>query len=274
MVPDGFVVPPLLYLVVVLAVTGAVAVLLLALRPPVTRGTVVALVPWIVVGSSLHVLYVLDAISGVTRPLFGTPTVYLTTFAVAGGCWAGLTAIGVGQKAERRIAVRLGGIGTGVALVLVTFVGLIGLRSGGLDLATTLIVAVATVVIWIVAWFGLSLTYTTAVAKTGIVGSLVVLGHVLDGVTTAIGVDLLGVGERSPLPRLIMEQAGRLPWSDVVGVGWAFVGVKVVLAVVIVALMADYVEESPAEGRLLLAGLAAVGLGPGVHNLLLFLAGV
>jgi uncharacterized membrane protein len=48
----------------------------------------------------------------------------------------------------------------------------------------------------------------------------------------------------------------------------------VVLSVAIVALLAEYVEEAPAEGHLLLAGLAAVGLGPGVHNLLLFLAGV
>lgn len=34
--------------------------------------------------------------------------------------------------------------------------------------------------------------------------------------------------------------------------------------------MADYVREEPTEGYLLLGLVAAVGLGPGVHNLVLF----
>jgi len=35
-------------------------------------------------------------------------------------------------------------------------------------------------------------------------------------------------------------------------------------------LLADSVREDPAEGRLLFVLVAAVGLGPGAHNLLLF----
>jgi uncharacterized membrane protein len=54
------------------------------------------------------------------------------------------------------------------------------------------------------------------------------------------------------------------------GVGWLFVLVKLLVAAGIVVLLADLVREDPVEGRLLLGFVAAVGLGPGVHNVLLF----
>jgi uncharacterized membrane protein len=46
--------------------------------------------------------------------------------------------------------------------------------------------------------------------------------------------------------------------------------VKLVLVGGVVVLFADYIEDEPTEGYLLLGFIAAVGLGPGVHNLLLF----
>ncbi|WP_020222266.1 DUF63 family protein, partial [Halarchaeum acidiphilum] len=101
-------------------------------------------------------------------------------------------------------------------------------------------------------------------------GALVIFGHALDAATTAVGVDALGFGEQTPLSRVIMQFAGSLPTAPVLGVGWLFIAVKLVLAVGIVLLLADYVREAPTEGYLLLAFIAAVGLGPGAHNLLLF----
>jgi uncharacterized membrane protein len=44
----------------------------------------------------------------------------------------------------------------------------------------------------------------------------------------------------------------------------------VALATGVVLLLTDYVEEAPREGVLLLGLVAAVGLGPGAHNLVLF----
>jgi uncharacterized membrane protein len=46
--------------------------------------------------------------------------------------------------------------------------------------------------------------------------------------------------------------------------------VKLGLGAGIAALLTGSVREAPREGRLLLAFVAAVGLGPGAHNLLLF----
>jgi len=69
-----------------------------------------------------------------------------------------------------------------------------------------------------------------------------------------------------------MEFAAHLPTEPYLGVGWLFVLVKVALVAVVVVLLADYVREVPGEGYLLLGLVAAVGLGPGVHNVLLFVA--
>jgi uncharacterized membrane protein len=102
------------------------------------------------------------------------------------------------------------------------------------------------------------------------VGFLAVFGHALDGVSTAVGVDLLGFGERTPLSRAIIEFAATLPTEPYLGTVWLFVLVKLAVASGVVTLFADYVREDPSEGYALLGFVAAVGLGPGVHNLLLF----
>jgi uncharacterized membrane protein len=102
------------------------------------------------------------------------------------------------------------------------------------------------------------------------VGVLVVFAHALDGVSTAVGADLLGFEERTPLSAAILEFAGTLPTADPLGVGWLFVLVKLALAGAIVSLFADYVREEPTQAYLLLSGVIAVGLGPGAQNVLLY----
>jgi uncharacterized membrane protein len=107
-------------------------------------------------------------------------------------------------------------------------------------------------------------------AAAGDLGPLVVFAHTLDGVSTAVGVDVLGFGERTPLSRVILEFGASLPTAEFVGSGWPFVLVKVALAVVVVLALADSVREGAAEGYAVLALVVAVGLGPAVHNLVLF----
>jgi uncharacterized membrane protein len=84
-------------------------------------------------------------------------------------------------------------------------------------------------------------------------------------------VDLLGFGERTPVSQAVLDVAASLPTAETFGVGWLFVLVKLAIAEVVVFLFADFVREDPTEGFLLLGAVAAVGLGPGVHNLLLFM---
>jgi len=122
-----------------------------------------------------------------------------------------------------------------------------------------------------IAWIALSLWFTDVATTTSTTGALVVFGHTLDGVTTAIGYDVLGAAESVPLSLVLLEAGEALPTAEYIGSGWLFVLVKVSLAMVILGLFREYVEEAPRQARTLLALVAAVGLGPATHNTLLFM---
>lgn len=263
--PADFALPPLGYLLGLVAVTGLIAAGLFRARPPVTERLVLALVPWIVVGAGLSALTRLGEVPASAEPLLGTPAVYLTTFALAGGAW--LAAIyGPGSASAHRVIAATGGaVLLGVAVLAAT--------AGPVALAWPVAGVIVSTAVAALCWWMLRRRRPHAAAVTGKVGGLVVFGHALDGVSTAIGVDALGFAELTPVSRLVLEAAAALPTAGVIGSGWLFVAVKLVVAAAVVALFADYVREEPSQARLLLAAIAAVGLGPGVHNLLLYALG-
>lgn len=261
--PAGTTLPPLPYLVGVLLAASVVALALRRRPPAVTGRHVLGLAPWIVLGSSLHVLYVVDALPAVFAPLAGSPTVYVTVATLAGATWL---------LAERslaidgRVPIALATVGSLLVVPVVAVAVVDGVSTTGAFWATIALVCAFPVAALV--WYGL----TRAVPETGItggVGLLVVFGHALDGLSTAVGVSQLGFGERTPVSRLILELDG-VPSLPVLGETWLFLLIKLVVASAIVWLFAEYVREAPAEGYLLLGLVAAVGLGPGVHNLLLF----
>jgi uncharacterized membrane protein len=286
MVPfEGFVVPPLPYTVLLLAGVVAVVATLYAMGLPVTERLVLAFAPWMVSGAALHVLYQVGErfqarlYPPVLEPLFAAPAVYLTTFVGMGVVWilAATVASTTRSVAESHDygARYLGGLGSGVAVVVVALVFRQALDPAVdpaplLPTAGILVALVLTFVVYII--IGAWRTYVVAEARY--VGALVLFAHVLDGVTTTIGVDLLGSGERSALPARIMEFAAGLPTAEFIGTGWLFLVVKVMVASAIVVLFADYVREAPTRGNLLFAFVTAVGLGPATNNYLLFVLGL
>ncbi len=265
--PEGFALPPLPYLLVVFAAAGLAVAALVAASPTVTEVTVVAFGPWMVAGAGLYALYQVGAVQGPLAPLFGSPTVYLSTFAVMGGLW-GLASL-LGRDPRFSTVVLLVG-GIGLVSAVLGFALVIGLSSGSLRVLWPGIGLVVALALSWVGWMVLGAVRPRATSVTGMAGLLAVFGHTLDGVSTAVGVDVLGFGEQTPLSAAIIEVGAMLPTAPYIGTVWLFVLVKVALATGIVVLMADYVEEAPREGFLLLAGVAAVGLGPGAHNLVLF----
>jgi len=264
--PSGLSVPDPAYLAVLLAVALVLAGALLMYRPAVTQRLVVAFTPWMVVGAALHALYQLSAVPPLLSPLFGAPTVYLTTFLAAGLVWATLLALDADA-----VSLGLAGVGSALALGASAYVLLAGASRGTLSPWLPALGVVVSVAVAGGALAVLNRLRPSVVERTGSLGAVVVVGHALDGISTAIGVDLLGAGERSPIPRLIMDVAGTLPTPF--GRGWLFVLVKLAIAVGVLALFADFVEEEPAQGNATLGLVAAVGLGPGAHNILLFAAG-
>ncbi|MFB6072002.1 MAG: DUF63 family protein [Halobacterium sp.] len=264
-VPSGFEIPPLPYLAAVAAAVAAVGWLLVRERPRVDDRTVLAFAPWIVLGSSLYVCYQLGVYPDAVAPLFGSPVVYATTFAGAGATWL------AARRTERPLGV-LAATGGVLALAPVAAALRYGAVHDSLNFPWPLAAVAAAAVLGHVAWWVVEQWRPEDADTVGAAGALVVFAHVLDGTSTAVGVDVLGFGEQTPLSALIMEFAGALPTAPVVGVGWLFVLVKTALAAGVAVLLAEYVREVPREGYLLLALVAAVGLGPGAHNVLLFVA--
>ncbi|QDX40717.1 DUF63 family protein [Salarchaeum sp. JOR-1] len=261
--PAGVEVPPLPHLLAVLVGVAVVAYGLRAARVRVTPRTIVAFAPWMAVGSTLYVTYQLDVLPEPVAPFASSPIVYASTFVLAGLCWIGASR----TDAPLRVLA-----GTGF-LALAAPVGVAlqyGSTHGGLALAWPAVGVAAGVVAAAVVWAVLRRVRPAAARVTWPAGALVVLGHALDGTTTAVGVDVLGFGERTPLSRIILEFAAGLPTADALGSGWLFVLVKLALAAGITVLLADYVRDDEAGGSLLLGLVAAVGLGPGMHNALLF----
>jgi uncharacterized membrane protein len=261
--PSGFALPPLPYLVAILALVGVAAAALYATRPEVTQAAVVAFAPWMVTGAAGYALFQVEVLPSVVAPLFGSPAVYLTTFGLAGLVWA------VGTRYDFLAPVLLLSVGT-VAMVGTILLALaIGAQRGTLSLTWPVVSLVAGAALAGAAWAG-ARRLSVSVGDTGLVGLLVVFGHALDGVSTAIGADVLRFGEQSPLSRVILEAGAALPTAEFLGTGWLFVVVKLALAVLVVHLLGDLVREEPRSGYATLGVVAAVGLGPGAHNVVLF----
>jgi len=263
--PDGFALPPLPYLAVLLAVAAVVGREAYRRAPAVTTPVVLALAPWMMLGSALHVLYIVGALPDFVRPLAGTPAVYVSVAVLAVATWTAVDAL----LSTEYVARALGLVGGVLAAVAVASVLAVGASRGTLSPVLPAAGVVAAVVLAGAVWVVLKRA-VPEVRATGALGAFAVLAHVLDGVTTAVGIDLLGFGERTPLSRLIIEFAAGLPTEPLVGAGWLFVLVKIAVASLVVWLFADLVETDPTESRLLLGFVAAVGLGPATHNALLF----
>lgn len=280
--PEGMVVPDAPYVVGLVLGALLTTLLLWGLKPPVTKKHVFAFFPWIATGGIAHAFYQVDIPDLVTSPpglypegvapLFSAPSVYLTMYVAVGVVWLAFLFLGAIAGMIDRIHLHLGVSGMGVLIVFLVALVWQGLAIG-LSPLWPIVGFVASFALTAIAYFTFSLQWTDTVARTGLAGSAVVFAHVFDGVTTAIGMDVIGITERSPLPRVIMDVAAALPTAEYIGVGWLFVVVKLVVVLALLWLIADLMEERPTEGSLLLIMIAAFGLGPAANNFVLFALG-
>lgn len=267
--PEGFALPPAGYLVPLVVVLGTSIAVLWTLRPSVADELVVAVVPWMIAGGAAHAMYVTEVAPAVLEPLFGTPAVYLTLGATAGTTWV-LAEVLASRRRGRSPAQYLFGVGAVAAIASV--IGLLTWQpSTTVEPVWPVAGVLASIALTAVAWVALGRYAPATTALANWTGVVVLFGHVLDGVSTAIGIDVLAAGERSPLAELVLDVGSLLPWSSTIGTGWLFVLVKLALPMAVLVLFREYLEEAPSQARVLLAIIAAVGLGPGVHNTLLFL---
>jgi uncharacterized membrane protein len=267
--PSGFALPPVPYLLA-LAVAAAVAGAALHLtRPRVTSRVVVAFTPWMVVGASLYALFQVDAVPAVVRPLVGAPAVYVATFSVAGLVWAAASPFPADEWDLPSAPSLLLLTGTLTAGGIIGTALRVGMGRGGLLLGPPLAALVVSLVVATAVWV-VAATSSDDAAAASSAGWLVVVGHTLDGISTAVG-STLGFAEQTPLSRILIELGGGLVSLPFLGPAWLFVLVKIALATFIVVFIGEFAAEEPQRGYLLLGGVAAVGLGPGAHNLVLFM---
>ena len=259
--PTGFALPPAPYALAIAVGLLVVGLLLLRDHPAVSERTVLAAAPWMVAGAALHAVHRTGGAGDAVEPFLGVPAVYLSTAAVAGGVWW------LADRTRPEAAGPLAGSGAVAGLLAI---GWLVSGADGLGLWWPLVGLGLGLAVAAGAWLGLRAVAPEAATTTGTVGGLVLVAHSIDGVSTAIGFDVLGFGERTPVSRLILEAAATLPTAELLGAGWLFVVVKVAVATAVVWVFADFVREDPTQAYLLLGGVAAVGLGPGVHNLLLY----
>lgn len=283
---EGFVVPSVEYTALLAVGTAVVLALLYAIQPPVTQRTVLAFVPWMISGAALHVFYQLGEIYQVqiypplAEPFFSAPAVYLTTFIAMGLVWLFSSIVGIRSRSSvsgsDKVTQYLGALGLGVMITLVGLMFWQGLDPavGPLEPVLPLVGIIVTMVATFVVYILIGTWRTHIIAQARLVGALVLFAHLLDGITTAIGADILGVGERSVLSARIMEFAADLPTAAYLGSGWLFVVVKMLLAALIVIGFADYVRDEPTRGNLFFALIVALGIGPAMNNIFLFLLGV
>lgn len=270
--PSGFALPPLPYLVVLLGGSGLVTALLSAAEPEIEQKLAVSLMPWMAVGGALHAFFQIGLYPPLYEPLFGTPAVYLTTYLLTAGVWLILQGVGIIRGNEDTVIRNLGLVGTAILVVLLVTRIWQAVGQPEFSPVWSAVSIIAALVISALVVLAISLWRTPVFVRTRYAGPVVVFAHALDGVSTWVGADVIGVPEQSPLPRLIMETAGRLPTAEVVGVGWLFLLVKLAVAAAIVVSFNRYLHEEPVEGTLVFALIAAVGLGPAANNLVLFLA--
>lgn len=280
MVFTDFVVPGPAHMAALTLGMLLVVVLIYAVEPPITQPIILATVPWVISGATLHVFYQIHTEVGALfpaefAPLFSAPSVYFTTFIMLGLIWVMSSIIVPSYTHHKKIALYIFAMGLGTMVPLVALVVWQGMGEAlHLDPIMPVLGFVISVALTFVVFIAIGMWRTYIIAETRYVGALVLFGHIFDAITTAIGVEVMGYGERTLVPRMIMDFAADLPTEPYLGEAWLFVVIKILLASAIVIIFADYLYENPREGNLLFGIVAAVGLGPAVNNFFLFMLGV
>lgn len=259
---------PLVPVLLVVLVAILTALVLTVLQAPVTRATVLAATPWMVVGGLLETLVVTvasGAYRGMVAALLAPPQGHLAALVLGGLTWVPLLEFATLRNRRANVARYLGAAGWGAAVVLgvvVLWRGSIG--SGGL--LWLVVVPILGAVLAGVAYFLLALADPDPLAYTGLVGLLAVFAHTFDGLAVAVAVHVVGRKPRAPLAAFVADlvEATSLPLPA----GWAFAGLKLLGVLLVVLVLARTARGSGTRTYLALGALAAAGLGPGVATLL------
>jgi uncharacterized membrane protein len=142
----------------------------------------------------------------------------------------------------------------------------------------TVVTLVIATVLSVGAYYGLERYYPSALAGTGVASLVVVWAHAVDGVANVVVLDWAYVfGLQEYFPKHPVNQAV-ITFSEnffpaslnaAIGTAWPFLMIKLLAAMLIVAVFDDItIEENPRYAMLLLVTATLVGLGPGARDMI------
>lgn len=256
----------------VAGIAVVVSVLLYAEHPSVSRRAVVALVPWMVVAPSLSVLAGRVDYPANVRPALTGLGAYLTTYVIVCLVWFAVLQFARGGRHDNQLPVYLGAMGIGTATVVVGAVLLHAGTLGANQLFWLAITPLAAAAVAGIVLLVLGLWYPEAAAYTGVAGGLVVFGHALAAIGTAVAV--VAEGGHTTLSWAVLNLVVAAGAAGLVGLdqqllwAWGFVWTKLLLAIVAIVALTAYTQHRPNRGNLLLGLVAAFGVVGGVTALL------
>lgn len=246
------------------------ALVLTLVRAPVTRATVLAATPWMVLGGLLGTLVETGAYEGIAGSLLAPPQGYLAALVVGGVTWVPMLEVASIRNREANAARDLAASGWAASGVLALVV-LWDAGVGPVEVLWLVLVPVGAAVVAGIAYLLLGVADAAPLRYTGLVGLLVVFAHTFDGLAVALAVDVFGRTPRAPLAALVADLTAAVgPWLPA---GWLFAALKLVGAALAVQVLARTSRRTGPPTYLALGALAAVAIGPGVATLLSLVLG-
>jgi len=216
-----------------------------------------------------------------------SPVVYGTMFLVT------MVAILVSVKLERMELVDkynqvLFAIGAGLAGGILCYLGWLvhSWPHVYLYLEIALVVLVMTTIITMFLWRVINREGGTMTEGVGEIGLVVLWSQILDGVANVVGIDWVyrltggmqqNLVPKHPINRGLVEIGSQFPdWiTNIIGTAWPFLVIKVGAALLVIYIFdKEAMEENPGWTILLLIVIIAVGLGPGMRDLLRAVFGI
>lgn len=257
---------------------------------------VFSLIPYMVFGGALRVVEDANDIVPVgieslieypVNILLISPVIYGTMFLVT------IVSILVSIKLEEKKFIdryehALIAIGIALAVAVLSYLGwlILSWAHVHLYLEIALVVLTMTTVFTIISWWFINRDGNTIAEGIGSIGIVVLWSQILDGVANVVGIDwvykLTGGMQKNlvpkhPINRGLVEIGSQFPeWvTNIIGTAWLFLVVKIGAALLVIYIFdKEAMEENPGWTILLLIVIIAVGLGPGMRDMLRAVLGI
>lgn len=246
---------------VVLAAAAFTGALLVLEGPKVSRGSVVATLPWMMTAGLLHALDAYGAYPAALSPVVRLPVGLLLVFVLGTVVWVVVRQFAAIRNVVYGSGRYLAATGTGAAVVMLAAVLVTATPSaeGMLWFAAAPVIAA---VLATVGALSLGVLDPSGLARMRSVAWVVAFGFAFLGATVAVGIDVFAVPTTAATAPFVALGAA-LPTATVT-VAWPLVLMGVLLGMSMVTALARIVEEDASSGFVLAVALAAGTVTPAV----------